>query len=102
MQIGITAGLLILLTVMEQVTGILGSVSVIADNFGIDKKGLSIIIKVIGISCVAQFAANTCRDSGESALAEKVEMAAKILVLALAMPIVEIILQSVNSLLLKG
>jgi len=102
LQISIAAGLLILLAVMEQITGVLSTVSEIAHEYGIDESGLTTIFKVIGISYLAQFAADTCRDSGESALAGKVELAAKILILTLALPIIKILLESVNSLLLKG
>ena len=99
LQVSIAAGLLILFAVIEQVTGIMESILGIAESFGLATSYLNIIFKVIGISYIAQFAAQTCRDAGEGAIAEKVELAAKILLLTLALPIVMELLQLVSSLI---
>ena len=99
LQVSIAAGLLILFAVIEQVTGIMESILGIAESFGLATSYLNIIFKVIGISYIAQFAAQTCRDAGEGAIAEKVELAAKILLLTLALPIVTELLQLVSSLI---
>lgn len=98
----LASGLLIVLAVVEQVTGILHSISEIAEDVGIDRAALSVIFKVVGISYLAGFAADTCRDAGESALAGKVELAAKILLLSLTLPLIKEVLGSVSSLLPKG
>jgi stage III sporulation protein AD len=37
---------------------------------------------------VSEFAAQTCRDAGEDSLAAKVEMGGKVLVLAMASPVI--------------
>ena len=49
---------------------------------------LTIILKVIGISYVVEFAASVCKDSGESAIASKVEFAGKCIILVLGMTII--------------
>lgn len=99
MQIGIVSGLLILLAVVEQITGIIGTITDIAAGFGLETAYLNIVFKVIGISYIAQFAAQTCKDAGENAIAAKVELAAKILMLTLALPIVTSLLETVGGLL---
>jgi stage III sporulation protein AD len=43
---------------------------------------------------LAQFAADACRDAGESALASKMELAGKITILILALPLFEKITQT--------
>lgn len=50
------------------------------------------ILKALGIAVVAETAADICRDFGESAIAARVEFAAKSLIMLLALPVVESLL----------
>ena len=52
------------------------------------------MFKTLGICFLAQFAADSCRDAGESALASKVELAGKISILVLSLPLFEDIAQT--------
>ncbi len=47
------------------------------------------IMKALGISIIADTAASVCRESGQSSVASKVEFAAKIMILSLALPIIK-------------
>ncbi len=49
---------------------------------------LETVIKALGITLCVQFAAEICRDSGEGALASKLELIGKAEVLVLCMPVV--------------
>ena len=57
------------------------------------------MLKVIGTAYLAQFAADLCRDAGESAVAGKVELAGRVLILALCLPVLMSILEMVGSIL---
>ncbi len=48
---------------------------------------LSVMLKAVGLTVLGQLAAQLCKDAGEAALAYGVELAAKIAVLAVAMPV---------------
>ncbi len=50
------------------------------------------ILKALGIAVVAESAADICRDFGESAIAARVEFAAKSLIMLLSLPVVESLL----------
>jgi stage III sporulation protein AD len=50
------------------------------------------ILKALGISVIAESAADICRDFGESAIGARVELAAKSLIMLLALPVVESLL----------
>jgi stage III sporulation protein AD len=50
------------------------------------------ILKAFGISVIAESAADICRDFGESAIGARVELAAKSLIMLLALPVVESLL----------
>ena len=60
---------------------------------------LTTILKIIGITYVAEFGAQICRDSGQGALATKVELAAKVIIMMMAVPIMAAILDAVWKLL---
>lgn len=68
-----------------------------------EKTGFSLysatILKALGIGILAQTTADVCRDSGEAAIASKVEFAAKIIILLLAIPILKTLLDLISRML---
>lgn len=50
---------------------------------------LSTLMKAVGITVAVQFVSEICRDSGESALASKLELVGKAEILVLCLPLVE-------------
>lgn len=74
----------------------------ISNRIGIDVKYISLILKVIGIAYVAEFGAELCRDSGESALASKIEFAGKIMIVTLSMPVLYSFLEIIESVIRLG
>ena len=57
------------------------------------------ILKILGVAYLGEFAAAICQDAGEQAVAKKVEFAAKIVIAALALPIMIAILESLMQLM---
>lgn len=60
---------------------------------------LKILMKIAGISYLADFAANLCRDAGHSAIAGQIEVFGRISILALSSPILLALLEMVHSFL---
>ena len=56
---------------------------------------MTTVLKIMGIAYLAEFGAQICKDAGEGSIATKIELAAKILVMVLALPIIMAILESV-------
>lgn len=84
----ICAVLLILVLLISPVTQILESVRSLLRVSGIDSTYFTLLIKAIGVVIIVQLAADTCRDSGNSALAHKVELAGRVAVILIALPMV--------------
>lgn len=64
---------------------------------GLPAEYIEILFKTIGICFLTEIASDTCRDAGESALATKTEIAGKILILTVALPLFdEVISTAVN------
>lgn len=99
LQISIVAGLLLLLYIVAQVSGILTSLQAISEKYGVNSAYMGILIKIIGIAYVAQFACEICKDAGESAMASKVELGGRIMILAAALPAAVTLLDMVAALL---
>lgn len=55
---------------------------------------LKTVLKAVGISYISAFAADTCRDCGQSALALKAEIAGKCAVFALCVPMILMLLKT--------
>jgi len=64
----------------------------LASSAGINMVYMGTILKIIGIAYIAEFGAQICRDAGEGTIASKIELAAKILIMVLAVPIVVAVL----------
>ena len=56
------------------------------------------LLKVGGISLLMDFAAQTCRDANEDGLALKVETATRVMLIALALPVMRTLLSQILSL----
>ena len=57
---------------------------------------MALMIKIIGITYVVQFTSDLCRDSGYSALAGQVEVFGKITIAAVSIPVVSMLLETVE------
>ena len=66
---------------------------------GINGSLYSIIFKIIAIGYLAEFTAGICNDTGNSSLGDKVLLGGKIIILVMALPIVNGILDIIMELL---
>jgi len=60
----------------------------LSSKAGLPGDVMGIILKIIGISYIVEFAVNVCKDSGESAVASKIELAGKCVILVLGITII--------------
>ena len=72
----------------------------LAENAGVNAKYIEIILKVVGIAYIIELTKDVCVDSGETALAGKVEMAGKIMIVASTIPIISGVVEVINKLLI--
>ena len=95
--ISLLTGALIILLLVDQLTGIVNLIQSIAGKANINSQFLALLIKITGIAFLSEFAVSICRDSGEGAIASKIELGSKIVIISMSIPIIssllEIILQ---------
>jgi len=97
--LSITAGVTIFLMVLGKISSIVYVFEELAQDADVNDFYLTTILKIIGIAYIGDFGAQVCRDAGETAIASKVEFAAKVLVLIIALPIVVGLLETIIGLL---
>lgn len=98
-MVSVFAGAIIFLYILPKITHVITVFDELASRASLNKFYLATIFKIIGIAYIAEFGAQICRDAGQGAIATKVEFAAKVLVMVLAVPIIAAILESVVRLL---
>lgn len=91
--ISILTGILILVLVMDKLTGIINLIQSIQDKFDINMQFISILIKITGIAFLSEFAVSICKDSGEAAIASKIELGSKIIIVSMSIPIISSLLE---------
>lgn len=95
----VVAGIIIFLFIADQIWKVIYVLEKIIFQASIDLFYFETIVKIIGIAFIAEFGAQITRDAGEGAIASKIEMAGKILILIMAIPIIQAILETVIRLL---
>lgn len=99
--VSIAAGAVILFSVFFSISPAIRQISTLLSSAGLSSEYALILFKTIGICFLAQFASDACRDAGENALASNVELAGKLTIIALALPLFEKIAQTAEG-LIKG
>lgn len=87
MFIGILTGIMILLSVTYKLNFIIDSINDLAHKANIPTMYISLIIKLIGIAYLMEFAIQICKDCGEGNIASKLEFGGKIIVMTMSFPI---------------
>jgi len=87
--VSICAGVLILFEILANISPAVRQINTLLASAGLSAEYAAVLFKSLGICFLAQFAADSCRDAGESALASKVELAGKIAIVVLSLPLFE-------------
>lgn len=95
----IFAALLILFKTIGGITEIAAALNDIASGVSETSAYIKLMFKVLGIALVTQIVADLCRDCGESALASQTEVAAKIIIVTLILPLFETVVKIISGLL---
>ena len=97
--ISVLTGVLILILVMDKLTGIINLINSIVSKSNINTEFITLLIKITGIAFLSEFAVSICKDSGEAAIASKIEIGSKIIIISMAIPILSSLLELILELL---
>ena len=99
LYVSLLAGALILLISFDKISGIVSLIQSLASRTSLGSEFLGILLKVTGIAILTEFAVSICKDAGESDIAEKIDMGGKICMIAISIPVISSLLNTISSIL---
>ncbi|HNU94759.1 MAG TPA: stage III sporulation protein AD [Bacillota bacterium] len=93
--VSVSLGVVLLVLVMSRLADFITAILGMASTAGVNRLYLDTVLRVVGVAYLAAFGAQVCRDAGEGALAVKVELAGKVLILGMAAPLMFALLDTV-------
>ena len=97
--ISVIAGILIIAFSLDKLTGIINILITLSNKTGINSQYLEILLKITGIAILTEFAVSICNDAGESAIATKIDLGGKIIIISISIPIIVALLELIIKIL---
>ena len=97
--ISIIAGVLILYIAMDKLSSIVALLQSISNKSGVNSSFLVILLKITGIAFLSEFAISICKDSGETAIANKIELGSKVIIISMSIPIMSSLMELIINIL---
>ena len=97
--ISIISGILIIMLSMDKLTGIINILTTLSNKTGLNSEYLGILLKITGIAILTEFAVSICNDAGESAIATKIDLGGKIIIISISIPIIVALLELIVKIL---
>ena len=97
--LSVATGVFLLLLAAQRLEIVVESVRLIQSSISIQSSYIQVLLKIIGITYISEFAADICRDAGYSTIAGQIGIFAKLSILAISMPIVTSLLDTIHSFL---
>ena len=97
LSIGIS--LLIFFGILDSLEVLVATVKEIGGFIQIDNSYIMTLIKMLGITYIAEFSAGLCKDAGYTAIATQIEMFGKLTILVLSLPILLALLRTIQEFL---
>ena len=85
--INIVCTIIIFTLISKDLKGIVDRLPSISNEISVLLPYIKIMLKILGISMIAQLLSDLCRDNGENTLANQTELSAKIIILVTALPL---------------
>lgn len=89
---------MILGVITGRLASVINSLSGIYDSAGLSGEEAITLLKIMGTAYVTEIAAATCRDAQETALAGKIELAGRICIVYLSLPLAVSLLSTLKNL----
>ncbi len=85
--VGITTAIVVFLMILSQVEYVVEIIYMTTSRLNLNMEYIAAILRMIAVSYLSQFGSEICRDAGQNAIAAKIELAGKIIIVALSVPI---------------
>ena len=85
--VSVAAGVITASVILKGLAASFGAIKSQIESYGLEAEYFKIAIKALGIGYITSFIADICRDSGQTALATKAELAGKAAIFTLSLPL---------------
>ena len=98
--VGLAGSIIIFLYIINLLEQVFDLFNYILDATNINGEMFAILLKIVGVGYITEISANICADSGNSAVASKVQLAGKLVIFVLAIPIITNLVEMITALLI--
>lgn len=99
LYISLGAAVCILILAVNRLGTVMESIEKIQSYIRIDGSYVKVLIKMIGITYVAEFASGLCKDAGYASVGAQIEMFGKFSIMAVSMPILLALIETIEGFL---
>jgi stage III sporulation protein AD len=92
-------GAIILFYSLDTLKSIINFLLEFSNNQSYNSQFIYLLLKITGISILTEYAVSICKDSGENAIANKIDFGGKILVISISIPVISTTLETLTQLL---
>jgi len=86
--ISIAASILIFVVIFPRLTAVISVLQSISERIDTRSNYIDVVLRIIGISYIAEFGSEICKDAGQTSLASKIDLGGKIIIMTIAAPII--------------
>lgn len=97
--VSLIAGAIILTMTFSKVSGIIELINSLSSKVSIHQEFITLLIKITGIAILTEFAVSICKDTGETAIASKIDMGGKVMMVSMSVPIIAGLLETILKIL---
>ena len=98
--VSLAVSLFLFLCMLSRLEIFVQTVKKIADYIKLDAGQMSILLKMAGVTYVAEFASGICKDAGYQNIAVQIEIFTKLTILAIGMPVLLALLELIGDFLI--
>ena len=95
LYVSLMAGVLIIVFILDKMGAIIELLTSLSNKTSINNEFLILLIKITGIAFLTEFAVSICKDSGETAVANKVDLGGKVIIISMSIPIIASLLETI-------
>ena len=97
--VSIIADAIILMLIMDKVSSIINLLTALSNKTVVNNEFLTLLIKITGIAFLTEFSVSLCKDSGETAIANKIDIGGKVIIISMSIPIIASLLETIIKIL---
>lgn len=95
--VSIAAGVVIFFMIAGKLSAAIEALNEVMRKAQLNNIYFTTVLKIIGIAYITEFGSQICKDAGEGSIASKIELAGKVLIMVLALPIVLAVFDLISS-----